>query len=63
VELINGRPTDKTGMTTLVFHAYQELPAAGHEQLLSLTAQHPTASVDETPAGYRTAIRRLFRDG
>jgi hypothetical protein len=63
VELVNGRPNDRAGMTTLLFHAYEQLPAADQRKLLSLRARHPSAAVDHTLAGYRAAIRRLFPDG
>jgi hypothetical protein len=63
VELINGRPTDRDGVTTTVFHAYERLPATGHSDLLSLTARHPTAKVDTSLSGYRAAINRLFPNG
>jgi hypothetical protein len=63
VELISGRPADSDGMSTFVFHAYQRLPASGHGDLLSLTAQHPTAKVERSLASYRKAINRLFPDG
>jgi len=61
VEQVEGvTPTGKVGTTTMVYHAYQELPASGNGDLLSLTARHPTATVDNSPAGYRAAIARLF---
>jgi hypothetical protein len=63
VELVNGKATDRDGMTTSVFHAYQRLPAAAGAELLNLSARHPTASVDNSLAGYRAAIDRLFPDG
>jgi hypothetical protein len=63
VELISGRPTDNDGMSTFLFHAYERLPASGHSDLLSLTAQHPTAKVEDSLAGYRKAINRLFPNG
>jgi hypothetical protein len=63
VELISGRPSDKTGMSTFVFHAYEQLPGAGNADLLSLSAQHPSAAVVYGLAGYRAANNRLFPDG
>jgi hypothetical protein len=63
VELVHGRRTDKTGLSTTVFHTYERLPASGHSDLLSLTARHPTAAVKNSLAGYRSAINRLFPDG
>jgi hypothetical protein len=63
VELISGRPTDRTGMSTTVFHAYEQLPGAGNADLLSLSAQHPSAAVVYGLAGHRAANNRLFPDG
>jgi hypothetical protein len=63
VELVNGSPTDKSGMSTFTFHAYGQLPAAAGGRLLSLTAQHPTATVDRSLGDFRAAINRLFPDG
>ena len=63
VELISGRPTDSAGMSTTVFHAYEELPGAGNADLLSLTARHPSAAVVYGLAGYRAANDRLFPNG
>ncbi len=58
VELIYRNPTgtDPGSATTLVFHTYQLLPAAGSERLLSLTARHPGARVDISTADFRAAL-------
>ena len=53
----------KTGMTTLLFHAYQQLPASGNDDVLSLPAQHPTATVRSSLSADRAANARLFLDG
>jgi hypothetical protein len=63
VDLISGRPTDKNGMTTTAFHAYEELPGSGNRDPLSLTARHPSAAVVYSLAGYRAANNRLFPAG
>jgi hypothetical protein len=63
VELVSGRPADATGMSTTVFHTYEELPGAGNADLLSLTARHPTAGVVYSVAGFRAANDRLFPNG
>jgi hypothetical protein len=64
VEQVDGTtPTGKAGTTTMVYHAYQQLPASGNGDLVSLTAQHPTATVEHSPAGYRAAIARLYPHG
>ena len=52
------------GEVTLSFRAYEELPrSAANEALLSLTAQYPTARVNNDPADYRAAESRLFPHG
>jgi hypothetical protein len=48
---------------TLEFETYEQLPASGNESLLSLTAQHPDARVDESPDAYRQAQARLYPHG
>jgi len=63
VELVSGRPSDKTGVTTFVFHTYEQLSGSGEGNLLSLTARHPSAAVVYSLAGYRAATNRLFPDG
>ena len=55
VELINGTPTDKAGMTTFAFRVYEQLPAADTGDLLSLTARYPNAQVDNSLADFRVA--------
>lgn len=44
----------------LRFDTYEQLPAQGNSSLLSLTAQHPTATIDTNPTDYQTAQARLF---
>ena len=52
------------GGVTLSFRAYEELPrTAANKELLSLRAQHPTASVNRDPADYQAAQSRLFPHG
>jgi hypothetical protein len=48
------------GGTKLRFSVYEELSATGNSGLLSLHAQHPTATVDRDPAACRAAQPRLF---
>jgi hypothetical protein len=55
------RGTD--GGTTTRFGAYQELPLKGNRELLSLTAQHPTAKIDRSVADFQAAQERLFPHG
>ncbi len=53
--------TGRDGSTmSLEFHAYEQLPANGNASLLSLTAQHPNAIIDNSTAGYQAAQARLF---
>jgi hypothetical protein len=63
VEESSGTPTDNTGITTLVFHTYEQLPASRNGDLLSLTARHPTAKVDSSLSDFRAALTRLFANG
>jgi hypothetical protein len=52
------------GSVTLRFLAYEELPDTNpNAALLSLTDQHPTATVDTDAADYRAALNRLFPKG
>jgi hypothetical protein len=51
------------GGTKLRFRGYELLPAAGNGDLLSLTAQHPTARIDREAADYQAAQTRLFPHG
>jgi hypothetical protein len=51
------------GGTILRFDTYQELRAGPNAGLLSLTAQHPAATVDRDVADYRAADKRLFPHG
>jgi hypothetical protein len=53
--------TGTDGGTSLFFETYEVLPGddAG-EALLSLTAQHPSATVDRNAADYNAAEHRLF---
>ncbi|HET7046358.1 MAG TPA: hypothetical protein VFI37_16045 [Gaiellaceae bacterium] len=48
---------------TLEFETYEQLPAAGNEGLLNLTAQHPDARVDDGADAYRQAQARLYPHG
>jgi hypothetical protein len=44
----------------LRFEAYETLPAtAANQALVSLTAQHPAATVDSDPAHFAAALTRL----
>jgi hypothetical protein len=56
--------TGTDGGTSLVFNTYEFLPDnAANEALLSLTAQHPSATVDRNQADYVAAEQRLFPNG
>jgi hypothetical protein len=58
------RTRGEGGEVTLTFRAYEELPrTAANKGLLSLTAQHPTATVNRDPAEYRAAESRLVPRG
>lgn len=58
---LDTRGTD--GGTKLRFPVYEQLPLKDNGNLLSLTAQHPTARIDRNPADYDAAQTRLFRHG
>ena len=56
--------TGTDGGTSLRFTTYEVLPANdANEALLSLTAQHPSATVDRNQADYVAAEKRLFPNG
>lgn len=56
--------TGTDGGTSLRFTTYEVLPAGdANEALLSLTAQHPSATVDRNQADYVAAEKRLFPHG
>jgi len=56
--------TGTDGGTSLRFTTYEVLPATdANEALLSLTAQHPSATVDRNQADYVAAEKRLFPNG
>jgi hypothetical protein len=56
--------TGTSGGVSLLFNTWDVLPADdATEALLSLTAQHPSATVDRDPAHYDAAERRLFPNG
>ena len=56
--------TGTDGGTSLRFTTYEVLPANDANQaLLSLTAQHPSATVDRSQADYLAAEKRLFPNG
>jgi hypothetical protein len=56
--------TGTDGGTSLSFVTWEVLPAEdANEVLLSLTAQHPSATVDRNQADYVAAERRLFPHG
>jgi hypothetical protein len=56
--------TGTDGGTSLRFTTYEVLPADDANQaLLSLTAQHPSATVDHSQADYLAAEKRLFPNG
>ena len=56
--------TGTDGGTSLRFTTYEVLPADdANEALLSLTAQHPSATVDSNQADYLAAEKRLFPNG
>jgi hypothetical protein len=58
---LDTRGTD--GGTQLRFREYEQLPVDGNGNLLSLTAQHPTARIDRKPADYQAAQAQLFPHG
>jgi hypothetical protein len=61
---IEFRSTGEGGRTTLRFPVYEKLPATpANEALLSLQAQHPSATVDADPAHFEAAQARLFPRG
>jgi hypothetical protein len=52
------------GGTRLRFDVYEVLPGTdGNEELLSLSAQHPSAAVDRSRADYEAAELRMFPHG
>jgi hypothetical protein len=56
--------TGTDGGTSLVFTTYELLPANDtNDALLSLTAQHPSATVDQNQADYVAAEHRIFPHG
>jgi hypothetical protein len=56
--------TGTDGGTSLRFVTWEVLPADdANDALLSLTAQHPSATVDQNQADYVAAERRLFPHG
>jgi hypothetical protein len=56
--------TGTGGGTSLRFRTYAVLPAGGaNAALLSLAAQHPSATVDRSPHDYQAAELRLFPNG
>jgi len=55
--------TGTDGGVKLRFSVYEELPAEGNSGLLSLTDQHPNATVVRDPDAYRQAETRLFPHG
>jgi hypothetical protein len=58
------RTTGTNGSTTLRFAVYETLPAtAANRTLVSVTAQHPGATLDDDPAHYATAQKALFPKG
>jgi hypothetical protein len=52
-----------TGGVTMRFETYQELSAHDNRDVLSLTAQHPGATIDRKVADYQAAQTRLFPHG
>jgi hypothetical protein len=52
-----------TGGTILRFDTYEQLPMQDNGNLLSLSAQHPAATVDRNAADYQAAEARLFPHG
>jgi hypothetical protein len=52
-----------TGGVVVRFDTYEELPAGSNGDLLSLTARHPTATVDRNAGDYNAAAERLFPHG
>jgi hypothetical protein len=63
IELIYHDPAGPGSTTTLVFHIYELLGAAGNESLLSLTARHPQARVDVSTADFRAALNHRLPNG
>jgi hypothetical protein len=56
--------TGTDGGTSLRFVTWEVLAGGGaNDDLLSLTAQHPSATVDHSGADYRAAERRIFPHG
>ena len=56
--------TGTDGRTSLFFDTYEVLPVSdANRALLSLTAQHPSATVDRDRADYIAAEHRLFPNG
>ena len=51
------------GGTALRFRTYETLDAGANTSLLSLTAQHPSATVDRNQSDYVAAEKRLFPNG
>jgi len=55
--------TGNGGGVKLRFNVWEELPANGNSGLLSIFAQHPTATVNRDPSAYNAAEKRLFPHG
>jgi hypothetical protein len=56
--------TGDGGGVNLRFTTWEELPASdANDALLSLTARHPSATVDHSQADYMAAERRIFPNG
>jgi len=55
--------TGNGGGVKLRFNVWEELPANGNSALLSIFAQHPTATVNRDPSAYNAAEKRLFPHG
>jgi outer membrane lipoprotein-sorting protein len=57
---IQFRTSTGAGTVTTTFQTYEELPRnPANDALVSLTAQHPSASIDNSAADYLAAVARL----
>jgi hypothetical protein len=52
-----------SGGVILRFDTYEAIPLKENGELLSITAQHPTATIDHNVADYQAAEIRLFPHG
>ena len=60
---IEWRTTTPEGTDATSFGTYEELPRSeANDARLSLRAEHPSARIDASAAGYQAALDRLFAE-